>query len=108
MVGLGETNAQVFELFDDLREVGCEFLTIGQYLSPSKQHLPVQEYIEPSIFEEYGSKAREKGFLFVASAPFVRSSYNAGEAYTRITCSHDSFHKYPALRNNRSCGWNLP
>lgn len=80
MVGLGETKDEVYKLFDDLLEVGCEFLTIGQYLSPSKQHLSVQEYIEPSQFEEYGLVARKKGFKFVASAPLVRSSFNAGEA----------------------------
>ena len=80
MVGLGETKEQVYELFDDLREVGCEFLTIGQYLTPSKEHIPVRQYIEPSQFEEYAAAARQKGFSFVASAPFVRSSYRAWEA----------------------------
>jgi len=81
MLGLGETWQQVLALFDDLREVGCEFLTIGQYLAPSREHIPVQEYIEPRRFEEYGAAAREKGFDFVASAPLVRSSYHAGEAF---------------------------
>jgi lipoic acid synthetase len=80
MVGLGETKEQVYELFDDLREAGCEFLTIGQYLAPTKEHFPIKEYIEPSQFDEYGKVAREKGFTFVASAPLVRSSYHAGEA----------------------------
>ena len=80
MLGLGETQKQVERLFDDLREVGCEFLTIGQYLAPSLQHLPVVEYIEPQRFEEYGKIARAKGFVFVASAPLVRSSYLAEEA----------------------------
>jgi len=80
MLGLGETQEQVHALFDDLRNVGCEFLTIGQYLAPSREHYPVQEYIEPQIFDEYGATAREKGFSFVASAPLVRSSYHAGEA----------------------------
>lgn len=80
MLGLGETKDQVHELFDDLREVGCEFLTIGQYLAPSPEHLPIKEYIEPAQFDEYGKTARKKGFSFVASAPFVRSSYHAGEA----------------------------
>jgi len=80
MVGLGETKEQVHALFDDLREVGCEFLTIGQYLAPSKQHIPIYEYIEPAQFEAYGQVARQKGFDFVASAPLVRSSYHAGEA----------------------------
>jgi len=80
MLGLGETRAEVLALFDDLRRVGCEFLTIGQYLAPSAAHLPVQAYIEPDQFAEYGEIAREMGFAFVASAPFVRSSYHAGEA----------------------------
>lgn len=80
MVGLGETEEQVYELFDDLIKVKCEFLTIGQYLAPTKNHVQIKEYIEPSMFEKYKSAALEKGFNFVASAPFVRSSYNAGEA----------------------------
>ena len=81
MVGLGETEGQVFELLDDLRDAGCEFITIGQYLAPSKRHIPVHEYVEPARFEEYGATARRKGFAFVASAPLVRSSYNAGEPF---------------------------
>ena len=80
MVGLGESSRQVCELFDDLLEAGCEFITIGQYLAPTRQHIPVHEYIHPSLFEEYGSIARKKGFRHVASAPLVRSSYNARDA----------------------------
>jgi lipoic acid synthetase len=80
MVGLGETEAQVLEEMDDLREVGCEFLTIGQYLAPSAAHYPVQDYIHPDQFAAYKAAAEEKGFTFVASAPYVRSSYHAGEA----------------------------
>jgi lipoic acid synthetase len=80
MLGLGETEPQLLALFDDLRSVDCEFLTLGQYLAPSREHHPVVEYIHPERFEEYGRIAKEKGFDFVASAPFVRSSYNAGEA----------------------------
>jgi lipoic acid synthetase len=80
MVGLGETPGQVSTLMDDLRAEGCRFLTIGQYLAPSKQHHPVVEYITPETFDYYAKSAYEKGFDFVASAPFVRSSYNAGEA----------------------------
>jgi len=80
MVGLGESKVQVLELLDDLRLVGCEFLTIGQYLAPSKEHYPIREYIHPHIFDEYGAIAKEKGFHFVASAPLVRSSYRADEA----------------------------
>ena len=80
MVGLGEKSQQVYELFDDLREVNCEFLTIGQYLAPTKQHFPVHEYIEPKKFDEYKAEAEAKGFTFVASAPLVRSSYRASDA----------------------------
>jgi lipoic acid synthetase len=80
MVGLGETKEQVIELFDDLREVNCALLTVGQYLSPTREHHVIKEYVEPSVFEEYKTIALGKGFEFVASAPFVRSSYHAGEA----------------------------
>lgn len=80
MLGLGETKPQILGLFDDLRTAGCEFLTIGQYLAPSREHLPVKAYVPPEIFDEYAAIARQKGFSFVASAPFVRSSYHAGEA----------------------------
>jgi lipoic acid synthetase len=81
MVGLGETKEQVVELFDDMRRAGCALLTVGQYLSPSRGHYAVREYIEPALFDEYRKIALEKGFEFVASAPFVRSSYHAGEAF---------------------------
>ncbi|HZJ90868.1 MAG TPA: lipoyl synthase [Oscillospiraceae bacterium] len=80
MLGLGETKEEVEELLDDLRVVNCEFLTIGQYLAPSSEHLNVKEYVHPDLFDEYARIAREKGFAFVASAPYVRSSYHAGEA----------------------------
>lgn len=80
MVGLGETSEEVLQVLDDLRARGCEFLTIGQYLAPSKEHVPVTAYIHPNQFEEYKKIAEEKGFLHVASGPFVRSSYHADKA----------------------------
>ena len=80
MLGLGETRAEVLDTFDDLLETGCDFLTVGQYLSPSKSHFPVHEYVEPQVFDEYADIARKKGFRHVASAPLVRSSYHASEA----------------------------
>jgi len=80
MLGLGESSSQVYQLMDDLRAARCDFFTMGQYLPPSRQHVPLREYLHPSRFEEYGNVAREKGFAFVASAPLVRSSYHAGEA----------------------------
>ncbi len=77
MLGLGETHGEVLRVMRDLRDVGCESLTIGQYLSPSKSHLPVHEYVHPDRFAEYGWEARAMGFLSVASGPLVRSSYMA-------------------------------
>jgi len=80
MLGLGEEYEEVLQVMDDLRGVGCEFLTLGQYLQPSPRHLPVARFVPPQEFEEFGQAARKKGFAFVASAPFVRSSYRAHEA----------------------------
>jgi lipoic acid synthetase len=80
MAGLGETKEQVIELFKDLRSVDCSVLTVGQYLAPSREHHPVIEYVKPEVFDEYRRIAMDMGFDFVASAPFVRSSYHAEEA----------------------------
>lgn len=77
MVGLGENKKELISVFKDLREVDCDFLTIGQYIAPSKQHHPVVEYIHPNTFEEYRILATQAGFKHVASAPLVRSSYHA-------------------------------
>ncbi|MCL2525794.1 MAG: lipoyl synthase, partial [Coriobacteriia bacterium] len=80
MLGMGETTSQLEAVFDDLLQAGCELLTIGQYLAPSLEHYPVQEFIAPEAFEQLGNLARSKGFAFVASAPLVRSSYHAQDA----------------------------
>jgi len=79
MLGLGEKETELFQTMDDLREVGCQVLTMGQYLRPSPKHLPVVEYITPDQFNYYGDIARRKGFLYVASGPLVRSSYHAAD-----------------------------
>jgi lipoic acid synthetase len=79
MLGLGETETEVFQAMDDLREHGVEVLTMGQYLRPTPQHLPVVEYIRPEVFNLYGDIARNKGFTHVASGPLVRSSYHAAD-----------------------------
>lgn len=84
MVGLGETEEQMAELMDDLLKADCDILTIGQYLNPSKQHLPVEEYVTPQQFEEYKEIGLKKGFKYVASGPFVRSSYNALEGMEAV------------------------
>jgi lipoic acid synthetase len=82
MVGLGETAAEVEAVMDDLRGVGCDFLTIGQYLPPSNDHYPLSEYVHPDTFRDYRRIAYEKGFSFVAADPLVRSSYRAAEVFS--------------------------
>ena len=77
MLGLGETEAEVLQVMDDLREVGCKVMTIGQYLAPALGHIQVKEYITPEQFEKYRTIGLEKGFSFVESSPLVRSSYRA-------------------------------
>lgn len=81
IVGLGETDEEIYETMEDLRRVGCEILTIGQYLRPTRRHWPVDRYVPPEQFEVYQQWGEELGFAFVASGPFVRSSYRAAEAY---------------------------
>ncbi len=79
MLGLGETEPELFQAMDDLRESGVQLLTLGQYLRPSAQHLPVVEYVHPDSFKLYERIAYDKGFEFVASGPLVRSSYHAAD-----------------------------
>ncbi len=77
MVGLGETNEEILEVMRDLRAVGCDMLTIGQYLQPSRHHLPVERFVTPEAFEGFARLGRELGYTNVASGPMVRSSYHA-------------------------------
>lgn len=77
MVGLGETEEEVFQIMDDLLEYGCDVLTIGQYLQPTKMHIEVAEFIHPDQFARYAEVGLAKGFPFVESGPLVRSSYHA-------------------------------
>ncbi|MCP4594175.1 MAG: lipoyl synthase [bacterium] len=84
MLGLGETRAELVQAFDDLRAVGCDVLTLGQYLSPGPGTAPVAKYYPPEEFADLGNLARARGFLSVASAPFVRSSYNASEVFEQL------------------------
>jgi lipoic acid synthetase len=81
MLGFGERISEVIQVLKDLRNAGCDLLTIGQYLRPSKTNLPVIEYVNPDIFERLRLTALSLGFRFVASAPLVRSSMNAEEMY---------------------------
>jgi lipoic acid synthetase len=79
MLGMGEQPEEVIGVMQDLYAVGCRYLSIGQYLAPSREHYPVQEYIHPEVFEKLGDSARQMGFSHVESGPYVRSSYHAGQ-----------------------------
>src|SRR5207249_3876458 len=85
MLGLGETEEELFEALGDLRQAHCDLLTLGQYLQPTLQHLPVIEFVPPGRFETYGEQARRMGFLHVASGPMVRSSYHADDFSPPVT-----------------------
>ena len=88
MVGLGETEEQIGELMDDVLAVGCDILTIGQYLQPSPEHYPLARYASPEDFARYKEMALAKGFRYVASAPLARSSYKAWEALEGVHDLH--------------------
>lgn len=79
MLGMGEEEAELLQVLSDLRSVGCAYLSIGQYLAPSRKHYPVQEYVSLELFESLRSAALEMGFSHVESGPYVRSSYHAGQ-----------------------------
>jgi lipoic acid synthetase len=84
MVGLGETRNEVLQVMDDLRSAGVDFLTIGQYLQPSRRHAPIDRFVTPEEFEAYARIAAAKGFLLVSSSPLTRSSHHAGEDFERL------------------------
>lgn len=82
MVGLGESNEEIYALMDDIRATGCDILTISQYLQPTPEHWPLDRYVTPEEFDHFRDVALAKGFGFTASSPLVRSSYRAHEALT--------------------------
>jgi lipoic acid synthetase len=83
MVGLGETEEEVLTSMQHIRDEGVDFLTLGQYLRPTKRHLAVKEFVHPDVFGRYEQRGLEMGFKYVASGPLVRSSYKAGEFFIR-------------------------
>jgi lipoic acid synthetase len=85
MLGLGETPEEILKTFEDLRDAGTTFLTLGQYLQPTKKHLPIKRYVPPFEFDKWREKALGMGFLEVSSGPFVRSSYHADQMYKVAT-----------------------
>ena len=84
MVGLGETRDEVLQLMDDLRSANVDFMTIGQYLQPTRKHAEIKNFVTPDEFESYARIARTKGFLLVSSTPLTRSSHHAGEDFARL------------------------
>ena len=90
MVGLGEERNEVLQLMDDLRSADVDFLTIGQYLQPSRKHHPVVRFIPPDEFKSYETIAYAKGFLMVSASPLTRSSHHAGEDFARLKAARDA------------------
>ncbi|MGH6922422.1 MAG: lipoyl synthase [Propylenella sp.] len=88
MVGLGETRNEVLQVMDDLRAADVGFLTIGQYLQPTRKHHPVKEFVTPEAFRSYATIAYAKGFLLVSASPLTRSSHHAGEDFARLKAAH--------------------
>jgi lipoyl synthase len=83
MLGLGETEEEVIQAAKDLRSVGVDIVSMGQYLQPTSRHLPVKEYVSPEKFDAYKKRIEEMGFAYVVAGPFIRSSYKAGELFTK-------------------------
>jgi lipoic acid synthetase len=84
MVGLGETREELYQVMDDLRSAGADFLTLGQYLQPTPKHAAVDRFVPPAEFDDYKRRAYGKGFLMVAASPLTRSSYHAGDDFRRL------------------------
>lgn len=84
MVGLGETRDEIMQVMDDMRSANVDFITIGQYLQPSRKHAAIDRYVTPKDFESYRTMAFAKGFLMVAASPLTRSSHHAGEDFQRL------------------------
>ncbi|MEO0983649.1 MAG: lipoyl synthase [Pseudomonadota bacterium] len=96
MVGLGESKEEVMQVMDDLRSAGVDFLTIGQYLQPTRKHAAIDRYVTPEEFASYEEIARSKGFLMVSASPLTRSSYHAGEDFARLRAARDAQLAAPA------------
>jgi len=90
MVGLGEERHEVLQVMDDLRSADVDFLTIGQYLQPSRKHHAVMRYIPPDEFKAYETVAYTKGFLTVSASPLTRSSHHAGEDFARLKAAREA------------------
>jgi lipoic acid synthetase len=90
MVGLGETREEVMQVMDDMRSAGVDFITIGQYLQPTRKHAAVDRFVTPDEFAAYEQIARSKGFLMVSASPLTRSSHHAGEDFARLKAAREA------------------
>ncbi len=90
MVGLGESREEVMQVMDDLRVADVDFLTIGQYLQPTRKHAAVQRFVTPEEFQDLERIARGKGFLMVSASPLTRSSYHAGDDFARLAALREA------------------
>jgi lipoyl synthase len=90
MVGLGETREQVMQVMDDMRSANIDFITIGQYLQPTRKHAPIDRFVTPDEFKAYETLAYSKGFLMVSSSPLTRSSHHAGEDFARLKAARSA------------------
>jgi lipoyl synthase len=90
MVGLGEAKEEVMQVMDDMRSAGVDFITIGQYLQPTRKHAPIDRFVHPDEFRAYEEIARAKGFLMVAASPLTRSSHHAGEDFARLQAARQA------------------
>lgn len=90
MVGLGESREEVMQVMDDMRSADVDFITIGQYLQPTRKHAPIDRFVPPEEFETYAATARSKGFLMVASTPLTRSSHHADEDFAKLRAAREA------------------
>ncbi|MBB5751215.1 lipoyl synthase [Prosthecomicrobium pneumaticum] len=93
MVGLGEERNEVLQLMDDLRSADVDFLTVGQYLQPSRKHHPVARFVTPDEFKSFETIAYAKGFLMVSASPLTRSSHHAGDDFAKLRAARDALHR---------------
>ena len=92
MVGLGESREEVMQVMDDMRSAGVDFITIGQYLQPTRKHAAVDRFVHPDEFKSYENVARAKGFLMVSASPLTRSSHHAGEDFAKLRAAREKLH----------------
>jgi lipoic acid synthetase len=90
MVGLGESREEVMQVMDDMRSADIDFITIGQYLQPTRKHAPIDRFVTPEEFESYATMARAKGFLMVSATPLTRSSHHADEDFSKLKAAREA------------------